>query len=209
MTRRIRGFLVSTLRQSWPFYLTIILIFAIGVFAGSSGAQKLQAEQTQELSLYLDQFIRQAGLIEVDSAKALKDVIYNNIVVIVAIYLLGLTIIGIPVMLGIIFTRGFVLGFAITFLTGEKSLQGVILALTAILPQNIFFVPALLMGGVASLSFTILLARRFLNSKVVVWPSFVVYSGLMLIITVLSTWGGLVEVYFTPFLVKLAANYIF
>jgi stage II sporulation protein M len=62
---------------------------------------------------------------------------------------------------------------------------------------------------VASLSFALLLARRFYNSKVQVWPSFVVYSSLMLVIMACAAGAGLVEVYFTPFLVKTAANYMF
>lgn len=209
MANWFRGFWANSLRQNWPAYLIVLVIFALGLAAGSLGVQKLRVDQAQELSLYLDRFVQKAGVLDVDAGKALKDVLYNDIMIILAVYLLGLTVIGIPVMLGIIFTRGFVLGFTIGFLTREKSVQGVILTCAAILPQNIFLVPALLMGGVASLSFALLLARRFYNSKVLIWPSFVVYSALMLLVMACSAGAGLVEVYLTPILVKLAANYVF
>lgn len=199
----------NSLRQSWPAYLAVLVLFALGIAAGSLGVQRLQEEQARELSIYLDQFMAQAGVIEVDRVKALQDVLYSDIVVILAVYLLGLTVIGIPVILGIIFTRGFVLGYTVGFLAREMSLQGTILACAAVLPQNIILIPALIMAGVASLSFAVLLARRFNNSKIVVWPSFVAYSGLILIVLAFSAAAGLVEVYFTPFLVKLAANYVF
>ncbi len=209
MGRKFLSLWADSLRQSWPAYLAVLVLFAIGIAAGSLSVQRLQAEQAQELSIYLDQFMAQAGLIEVDSVKALQDVLYSDITVILAVYLLGLTVIGIPVILGIIFTRGFVLGYTVCFLAMEKSLQGIILACAAVLPQNIILVPALIMAGVASLSFAVLLARRFNNSKVVIWPNFVAYSGLILIVLVFSAAAGLVEVYFTPWLVKLAANYMF
>lgn len=200
---------VNSLRQSWPAYLAVIVLFALGIAAGALSVQRLQADQARELSIYLDQFMMQAGVIEVDTARALRDVLYSDIVVILAVYLLGLTVIGIPVILGIIFTRGFVLGYTVCFLTMEKDILGIILACAAILPQNTILIPALLMAGVASLSFAVLLARRFNNSKIIVWPSFVAYSGLIIMVLVISAAAGLVEVYFTPFLVKLAANYIF
>lgn len=199
----------SSLRQSWPAYLVILLLFTLGIAAGVLGVQRLQADQAQELSIYLDQFMMQAGVIEVDTVKAMQDVFYRDIVVILAVYLLGLTVIGIPVILGIIFTRGFVLGYTVSFLASEKSIQGIALVCAAVLPQNLILIPTLLLAGVASLSFAVLLARRFNNSKIIVWPSFVGYSGLTVVVLVCAAAAGLVEVYFTPFLVKLAANYIF
>jgi len=208
LVNRFRGIWANSLRQNWPAYLIVLAVFVLGLAAGAFGVQRLRVDQAQELSLYLDRFLQQAGMLEVDSSKALWSVLYNDIMIILAVYLLGLTVIGIPVMLGIVFTRGFVLGFTIGFLSREKSVQGVILTFVAILPQNIFLIPALLFGGVASLSFALLLARRFYNSKVLIWPSFVVYSGFMLLVMVLSVGAGLIEVYFTPLLLKLAANYM-
>ncbi len=198
----------SSLRQSWPAYLLILLLFTLGIAAGLFGFQNLQADKVQELRIYLDQFLVGAAGIEVDAIKALQDVLYRDIVVILAIYLLGLTVIGIPVILGIIFTRGFVLGYTLGFLAGDKSMRGVVLVCAAVLPQNLIFIPALLLVGVAALSFAVLLARRFNNSKIAVWPSFTGYSGLIIVILVCVTAAGLVEVFCTPFLVKFAANYL-
>lgn len=209
MVNGLRLFWVKSLRQSWPAYFLVLLFFILGVAAGTYGVEKLRAEQVQELGLYLDRFLQQAGMIEVDASKAMREALYNDMTTVLAVYLLGLTVIGVPVMLGLLFARGFVLGFTIHFLAREKNVEGVILACAAILPQNIFLVPALLMGGVASLSFSLLLGRRFFNTKVQVWPSFVVYSGFMLLIAACFAGAVLVEVYLTPLLVRLAAHYMF
>lgn len=209
MLNRLRGFFAASLRQSWHVYLAVLTVFVSGVAAGVYGVEKMGAEQMQELGGYVARFLQQAGLIEVDYQAVLKSALYNDLIVILAVYALGLTVIGIPVMLGIIFLRGFTLGFAVSFLAGQKNLQGIILVCAAVLPQNLLFVPALLMGGVASLSFAIILARRFFNSRVAVWPGFVAYSGLTVLIAACSACAGLVEVYFTPLAVKLAAGYFF
>ena len=209
MAHRYQGFWANSLRQNWPAYFIVLIIFALGFTAGILGVQKLQVNEAQELSLYLDRFMEQAALIDTDPVGSFGSVLYNDLIVIAAVYLLGLTIIGIPIILGLIFTRGFVLGFSIFFLGWEKNIQGIILSCAAILPQNIIFIPALLLGGIASLSFALLLGRRFLNSKVLIWPSFIVYSILMFLLAVLAFVAGLVEVHLTPFLVKLAANFLF
>lgn len=208
MQKSLRGFLGNSLRHSWPAYLLVLVVFAIGVITGTVGVNGLPMEQAQELNAHLDQFLQQAGMMEVDNTGAILDVMYNDLMLILEIYLLGLTVIGIPVMLGIIFTRGFVLGYCVAFLTSQNSMQGLALTCAAILPQNIILVPALLLAAVASLCFALLLVQRFYNSKITIWPSFVVYSGLMSLILAISAGAGLLEVYLTPLLVKLTAAYL-
>lgn len=67
------------------------------------------------------------------------------------LFVLGLTVIGAPLVLGIVFLRGFVLGFTVGFLIQETSLNGLILAAAAVLPpHNVVAVPAIMIaaGGV-------------------------------------------------------------
>jgi len=202
------GLWAGSLRQSWPAYMVVLAVFILGMTAGYFGVQNLQAEKAQELVRYLDSFLNQAGMIEVNTEKALSEVLFNDIIIILAFYILGLTVIGIPVVLGIIFARGFVLGFSVGFLILKKNIQGVVLACAAVLPQNVLFIPALLLGGVISLSFTILLTRRFFNSKLLIGPVFFAYSALMLMVTACAAGAGLIEVYLTPVLIKLAAGWV-
>lgn len=202
----VKSFCANSLRYNWPAYLIVISVFAAGLAAGFIGVEKLQVEQVHELLQYMDRFLQQAGTIEVDTNKALWDVIFNDIIVIFTVYLLGLTIIGVPVMMGIVFTRGFVLGFTICFLATGKGIQGILLSLAAVLPKNIFMIPALILGSVASLSFAMLLTRRFFNSKVMVWQSFVLYSLLMIMVMIVTAGSGLIEIFITPFLIKTAVN---
>ncbi|MDD4169933.1 MAG: stage II sporulation protein M [Desulfotomaculaceae bacterium] len=208
MANTFRSFLLAILRQKWPVCLIILAVFVLGQATGCAGVGRMQADQAQQLNLELDLLFQQAGVFEVDTPQAIRSVLYEDVILILFMYLSGLTVIGIPVLLAIIFMRGFALGFTIMYLAREQSTQGIILTLAAILPQNILMVPALLIAGVASLSFALLLARRFNNSKVLVWPKFVVYSGLMVLVLFCMVGAGLVEVYLAPLLFKLAVNYM-
>ena len=209
MGNRLLLLWAGSLRQSWPAYVLILLLFALGLALGVFGAQRLHGDQVQELGMFLDRFMIQAGTMEIDAIKALQDFFYRHVVVIVAVYLLGITVIGIPVILGIIVARGFVLGYTVSFLAGTRGAQGIALICAAVLPQNLILIPAFLLAGVAALSFAVLLIRRFNNSAITIWPSFVGYSGLAIVVLLCVAAAGLVEVYLTPHLVRLAANYIF
>ena len=208
MFKVFHTFFVQSLRHGWPAYLIVLGVFVAGVTVGSLGVGRLNPEQTTELSSYMDRFVQQAGSLEIEGGKA-SSALLNDAAMILAVYVLGLTVIGIPVMLGLVFSRGFILGFAVDFLTRDKALQGMALILAAVFPQNFFLVPALLIGGVASLSFSVLLARRFYDSGIAVWPGFVGYSGLMLVAAAVSACAGAVEVYLTPALIRAVARTFF
>ncbi|MHB8985476.1 MAG: stage II sporulation protein M [Eubacteriales bacterium] len=208
LSKVFRTYFLGSLRFGWPAYLLVLAAFAAGVIAGASGVERLSAEQSTSLSYFLDRFVFQSGSIEIDPVLA-RDALYNDTAVILAFYVLGLTVIGIPVLLGLVFFRGFILGFAVNYLTVDRPMQGLVIILAAILPQNLFLVPAILIGGAASLSFSMLLARRFLDSRFLIWPGFTRYSGMMAAILGLASVAALVEVYLTPSLLKLAANYFF
>ncbi|OPY63463.1 MAG: Stage II sporulation protein M [Pelotomaculum sp. PtaU1.Bin065] len=199
----------NSLRRQWPVYFIVILVFSLGLAAGYAGVQKLQTDQTEQLQTEIDLFLQHASMLEIDFSMAARNVLYNGMILVAAIYLLGLTVIGIPLVLAILFVRGFALGFAIEFLAGEKSMQDTVLTLAAVLPHNIVMIPALLFAGAASLSFAWLLFKRFHNSKIKVWPSFVAYSWMMVLVMACFAGAGLVEVYLTPFLIKVAASYVF
>lgn len=199
----------TSLRQQWFVYFIVLAAFALGLAAGSAGVGKLPIEQAELLQLEVERFLLQAGWLEIDYSLAARDVLLNDFILLAAIYLLGLTIIGIPFVLVILFIRGFALGFAIDFLITGESVQGTVLVLAAVLPQNILMVPALLLAAAGAVSFACLLAKRFHNSNIQVWPGFIAYSGVMIVAAVCFACAGLLEVYLTPLLIKLAAGYVF
>lgn len=208
MSKVFRNYFMGSLRFGWPAYLLVLAAFVTGVIAGAAGVERLSAEQSTSLSYYLDRLVFQSASIEIDPV-LLKNALYDDIAVILSFYILGLTVIGIPVLLGLVFLRGFILGFAMNYLTIDRPMQGLVIVLAAILPQNLFLVPAMLLGGTASLSFSLLLVRRFFDSRFLVWPVFARYSGMMVAILGLASAAALVEIYLTPSLIKLAAIYFF
>lgn len=203
----VQRFWHASLRQSWPLYLVVIVIFSLGVLLGSLGVNTLREDQTAELQRYMQSFLAGAAELNVDGTRVFKEALYDNALTAVIMYILGLTVICLPVMLAFIFLRGFILGFTVGFLTMDRELQGLLVILVSMLPQNLFFIPAMIIGGTASLSFSLLLIRRFFNSQTRVWPAFVAYTLVMTGVLAVFTLAGLVEGYVTPQLTRFVASF--
>ncbi|WP_081460815.1 stage II sporulation protein M [Desulfotomaculum nigrificans] len=202
MRRNLKKIWWSSLRKGWPMYLVALVVLLAGLGCGSWGAHNLDQEQATRLTEYLDVFVSQVGSVQIDRPMLVKNTITNNIFFISIIYVLGLTVIGTPGILALLFARGFSLGFTLSFLTQGKTGQGILLALASVVPQSILLIPAVFMAGVAALSFSWLLIRRFLDSSLPVWPGIVSYHSLMLVVCCIAAAAGLVEAYITPELIK-------
>ncbi|MFP3381015.1 stage II sporulation protein M, partial [Bacillus sp. SIMBA_069] len=70
-------------------------------------------------------------------------------------WVLGLSIIGLPMILLMLFLKGVVVGFTVGFLVNQLQWQGVTFAMMGILPQNLLVVPALFIVGVSGISFSL------------------------------------------------------
>ncbi len=200
------GFMTAYLRQSWPLYLIVIVIFGTGILLGSLGVNTLPPEQTKDLQNYLQSFLAQAAEIEVDRAQMVKGTLYDNLLVGLVIYILGLTIICLPLVLALIFFRGFVLGFTIGFLTAYPDWREFMIVFISMLPQNLLFIPALIISGAAALSFSMRLVRRLYNSQTQIGPQFAGYSLIMVGCVLVFALAALAEGYITPELTKLLAS---
>ncbi|MFZ5652262.1 MAG: stage II sporulation protein M [Bacillota bacterium] len=206
--RKSPGRLTSAISGGWPVYLTVLLVLAAGLLVGSMSAGRLDKSKSQELSVYVRDFIQKVDGVKFQSSQMARNAMINNVITVAAIYILGLTVIGIPVTLAILFVRGFVIGFAAGFLTGDMSVRGVLLTAAAILPHNLLYIPAVSFGAASSVMFGILLWKRNFDSGVPVLPGLIKYTGIMCVVLLVSIGAGLVEGYVTPHITKMAAGFI-
>ncbi|MCL5057310.1 MAG: stage II sporulation protein M [Actinobacteria bacterium] len=200
--------LISMLAGNWTVYLLVLLVFSCGVLAGSFSSAGMDSKKAGELSEYIGNFVKNVESVNFESSKMAIVAVKNNIIMVVSIYALGLTMIGIPFILAILFARGFVIGFAVSFLTRDLSLQGFLLTIAAVLPHNLLYIPAVFMAAVSAVMFAVVLWKRNFNSGVAILPRLVSYTGLMLIVLTVAVAAGLVEGYATPYFTKIASVFL-
>ncbi len=163
-------------------YFIVLIIFAVGVFLGVMFINQMQ-EKTR-IEQYINTYVDETkGLENGDYLSELQNDIFSNVGLVLALWFAGTTIIGIPIVLGIILVRGFCLGYTIAscvFVLGR--IKGIIFILITILLQNIIFIPAIMILGVSSIKLykSIIKDRRKENIKLSILKHSIVSTGIML-----------------------------
>ena len=163
-------------------YFIVLVIFAVGVFLGVMFINQMQ--EKSKIEQYINTYIDETkGLKDGDYLSELQNDIFSNVGLVLALWFAGTTIIGIPIVLGIILVRGFCLGYTIAscvFVLGR--IKGIIFILITILLQNIIFIPAIMILGVSSIKLykSIIKDRRKENIKLSILKHSIVSIGIML-----------------------------
>lgn len=209
MLAKFRHNFLEYLRANIVSYFFILLIFAVGVVMGALAVKTLPVEQKTELIGYLRIFFSGIGVEINNGHDMLFSVLLNHAKTVVIMWILGFTIVGIPFVLFILFTRGFIIGFTVGFLVNEYVMKGLLFALVAVLPHNFFAVPAVLVTAVAATHFSLLLVRKRTRNKVNLLYEAISYSSLCFFMLALMMIAGLVEVYISPIFMKVVASMFF
>lgn len=187
-------------------------MFLTGIIFGSIAVQALSQSQSTDLKDYLYGFYQSfpQKLAFADRNRLTFQGIIDNIVHISGlIWLLGLSIIGAPLILAVIFLHGFSLGFTIGFIITEMKLDGVLVAAASILPHNILFIPALVIAGTTSVSFA-LVAIKILTGKKKgsILNQFIATSLIILVSCIMLTVAAVIEIHITPIFIQFASRLI-
>lgn len=198
--------LSAYIKRRLSLYLGILILFVMGIAFGALAVQTLSESQKWDLSSYIISMYRSMSPnLSLSRQTLIRYGMLDNIVKSCGLlWLLGLTIIGAPLILIIIFLRGFVVGFSVGFVIDELFFKGIVLAIVSIVPHNIIAVPAIILAGGASFSFALTSFRTLLGvSTENIYNQFIACTFIMLLSGGLLTIGIFVEVYLTPIFINL------
>ncbi|MDF2672720.1 MAG: spoIIM [Clostridiales bacterium] len=210
MLKKLNEVLSRNIKENIGTYFTVTLFFAIGISVGAFTVKALDVNQKQELVTYLNKFFQILNNQTINKNAIFYQSIKSNFQTIFFIWLLGVTVIGIPFILVITSFRGFIVGFTITFLIQGIGWKGFILTLAAVLPQNIIFIPCLLIISATSLCFSIQAFRIKVRKKIVVSirSNIFSYTTTILIMFGVMILGSLIEAYLSPYILQSLSSYM-
>ena len=148
-------------------YIIVVVIFLVGIFLGVLFINQTDAKG--DIGKYINTYIDETkSLQNGDYIGELQKDIKSNIILVFLLWFAGTTIIGIPIVLGIVLFRGFCLGYTISacvYVLGK--IKGLIFILITVFLQNIIFIPAIMILGVSSIKLytSIIKDRRKENIK--------------------------------------------
>ncbi|MGE5416330.1 MAG: stage II sporulation protein M [Acidobacteriota bacterium] len=187
------------LRNNLWQYLVLLVVFGLGLVEGKIKACGLPGGTRSHLLDLLNEFISSSSTYE-SGGRLLIPSILAQVKLVVVMWFLGLTVIGTPLVLGLVFARGFSLGFTLGFLINAKGQTGVLVALVSVAPQNIVYVPLLILTSLLSINFSLFIIKRRSHINTSLWKGFAAYTLAMLCFLILFAGGALIETYMPPWL---------
>lgn len=209
MLRMSSGHLRAYFRANLAAYFFMVLFFMLGISVGALAVKILPDQQKVELANYLHLFLDSlAKQVEWQGTDSLfTNTLYSNLKIMIILWVLGFTIVGIPFVLFIVFTRGFIIGFTVGFLVQEYVLKGLLFACVAVLPHNLLAVPALIISAVSAVSFSWILVRPKVRQRVPLFAESLRYSLICAVMGLIMVLATAIEVYFSPIVMRFLAQY--
>lgn len=186
----IKNTIGQYISNNFKEYILVLIIFLIGIFIGVMFINNCSEEQETSIISYINEFIEKFKSMEnLDKSDLLVGSIKSNIGLAIIIWFAGTTIIGMPVVLGIILFRGFCLGYTISSISlAVGTGKGLIFCFMGLMLQNIVFIPALLTMGVSSIKLykAIINDRRKENIKIAIIRHSII-SSVMVILLIMAS----------------------
>ncbi|SEA58928.1 stage II sporulation protein M [Thalassobacillus cyri] len=148
-------------------YIFISVLFLIGIIFGAVIVNSMNFIQKQDLYFYLNQFFQQMINTDVVSKPTLFwDSLAYHLKYMLLIFILGISVIGMPVITVLLFIKGLVVGFSVGFLVNQMGWYGLFISSVSIAPQNLLIIPIYLIAGALAMIFSITLFRQLFSKRV-------------------------------------------
>lgn len=187
---QLPGIVLSHIKTNIKAYILVCLMFVVGVFLGVLFLNSTKEEQKDEISEYINNYINQTKESKkINTTQTLKNCVKENILLAVGLWFAGTTLIGIPIVFGIILFRGFCLGYTISACTYTLGLgKGLTFVLVSLLLQNILLIPAILALSVSGIKLyeSVMKDKRKENIKLEILRH-TAFSSIMLLVLIASS----------------------
>lgn len=208
MIKKLRNVIGEHISRNRNAYLFLLMAFVLGVSAGAFTVNGLSTMQRDELSNYFQGFLQLLNNQNLESSELFSTALVENLKLIVILWILGVTIIGIPFIFIILGVKGFITGFSSGFIINVLGLKGVLFTTFALLPKEIIIVPCLIAIGVNGINFSLHIAKNRSahdNLKESLKASFISYCFVTAFFSCIILAGIILDAYVTPVLVRIIA----
>lgn len=188
-------------------FLTIISIIAI-IF-GSLFSIILNEGDKNLVNDYINNFFNNIKDNNLNYVLALKNGSINTLSFIIIVWLLGISIIGLPIIIFMYFSKLFIVGFSISSIIKIYGLKGCLISFAYIFPHHILYIIVYTILTLYSIKLSIkILFSIIKKDKIDFKPIINKYIFLLLISIVVSFLALLFEVFITPKFINLILSIV-
>ena len=192
---------IHTNKRMLVFLFTLLFM---AVLFGSFFATKLSTNDLEEIKSSLDTFFSMTKQNKLNPLPAFFQSFGANIMFTIAIWILGISVIGAPLMIVLFFMKAFTLGFTIASMIKIYRLKGLLYSLIYIFPHQVINLLVFIFFIMFSMSLSITLFQALLKKKTVDFSKVMNRYVFILAITIgILIITSLLEIYMMPFLFRM------
>jgi len=185
-------------------YLFLAVILLIGIVSGILFIFFISKTDKSLVNDELNLFFKILKENQLDYVSSLINSISSNILYFVIVWILGISIIGIPVIIFLLFLKGFIFGFSISSIIVNYGVKGLFLTISYQVPHNVIMLVLYVLISFYAINFSIRLFKMlFLKENINLNPYFKRYNQVIGISILIAILCSLFEVFVSPILIKL------
>ena len=190
-------------------FVFLFVLMLMGIIAGSIFTTILNGSDKELVINHLNEFIDNINNNRLDYLFALKNNLITNISYVMLIWLLGISVIGLPIIIIMFFTKCFILGFSVGAILTTFKLKGILVSLVYVFPGQVISLLFLLLLMMYSMSFTFKMIYAILKKKSIDFKLIMnKYFKILLIVLGVIILMSLCDTYLMLRLIKLLIPFI-
>ena len=202
--KNVKNKVTNKLEEQKKIYIFLIIIMLIGLIGGIIYAVILNKSDHNLVTTSLDSFFTSIKNNDIDYKNALINSLIGNIAFVTFIFLLGISIIGIPLIIMSLAISSFIFGFSLSSIIYTYHLNGILRAITYLFPHQIITLLMSLFLGFYALYFGIKLFKYlFRGVDINLRSSMKRYLQVYITVLIFFIGCSFLEVFLSPALIKL------
>ena len=192
------------------YYMFLITLMLVGIIAGIIFIFFVDESNKKNIVTKVnDFFIMLKTSKSINYSKSLSNTILLNLLYVLLIWTLGISLIGFPIIIVVLFFRCFVLGLSISSIIYSYGFKGILGSFLYIFPHQIIILILYLLLGFYSLSFCYkLFSLLFLKKTINFNYGMKRYLKILLLSVVISLVISIYEVFISTYFLKLFTSLI-
>ena len=186
-------------KKKYVFLLTLTLL---GILCGIIFITFISKDDKYVLVKELDLFFKNTD--KINYIETFKTCLLNNFISIIILYILAISIIGIPFILLFLFVKGFIVGFSISSIINTYKFKGILYQFAYLFPHKFLLLIIYILLGFYSINFSIRLFKSlFLKEDIILSKYFLNLNKVFVLSIIICFICSLLETFLCPLLIKI------
>ena len=189
--------------------ILISVVFILGLIFGSIYITILETEEKTTILNKVSNYFTTVDYSFEDKIDIFKNSLLANLAYIISMWLLGLSVVGMPIVFIMTFFKSFILGFSVSSIFAKYGFKGIVGVLTYIFPSSIVQCIFILFLASYSIIISFKIANSAFTKKTINFKTFMgKYFFILIIEIVITILGALVDGCLSTDITRLFTNFI-